>query len=361
MLSKRGLLFRCIVIALAILSLCGCAKKDDNTTTSSPSTQPANVAQAKTSEPASASTAVPAESDNDTFKPTKDITFVVGFDVGGTADIPARIIAKYMSKYAGVNVNVTNIIGSSGRVAADRVMKGNVDNHTLLHVPVGYYMQAALGQANFTYKDFEPVTLWCDSWVGLVVNADSPYQTYEEFVQAAKDNPGQLRLGTVAGTLPQLASLAIADKEGIELNMVDIGTNNKATELMGKRIDGYIDGIGQFKQYVDSGDFRCLMAFGLSGSEFPGYPGLPAAEDLGYSNIEYLLQSFGMWAPKGTSPAAIEYYSNLIKTVSEDPECQAELNALGYGTTWMDTADYTEMCGMVLDQTTEAIEVFLTN
>ena len=119
MLSKRGLLFRCIVIALAILSLCGCAKKDDNTTTSSPSTQPANVAQAKTSEPASASTAVPAESDNDTFKPTKDITFVVGFDVGGTADIPARIIAKYMSKYAGVNVNVTNInISASRRIGA---------------------------------------------------------------------------------------------------------------------------------------------------------------------------------------------------------------------------------------------------
>ena len=198
MLSKRGLLFRCVVVALAILSLCGCAKKDDKAASSSTSAQATSAVQAETSAPTSSQQAtVVSESDNDTFKPTKDITFVVGFDVGGTADIPARIIAKYMSKYAGVNVNVTNIIGSSGRVAADRVMKGNVDNHTLLHVPVGYYMQAALGQANFTYKDFEPVTLWCDSWVGLVVNADSPYQTYEEFVQAAKDNPGQLRLGTV--------------------------------------------------------------------------------------------------------------------------------------------------------------------
>ena len=32
------------------------------------------------------------------FTPEKDISFIVGFDAGGTADIPARIVAKYMSR-----------------------------------------------------------------------------------------------------------------------------------------------------------------------------------------------------------------------------------------------------------------------
>jgi len=293
------------------------------------------------------------------FKPTKDITFVVGFDAGGTADIPARIVAKYMAKYSTEDVIVTNIVGSSGRVAANKIKTTAVDNHTLLHVPVGYFLQSALGVADFTYKDFSPVTLWCDSWVGLVVRADSRFKSYAELVSYAKQNPGQVRIGSVAGTLPQLAALSIEAKEGVKLNIVDIGLNNKATELLGGRIDAYIDGIGQYKQFVESGDFRCLMAFGRSGSTFPGYPGLLAAGDAGYSNIDYLLQSFGMWMPKGTDKAVVEYYANLIEKVSKDADCIAELNKLGYGPRYESPETYTQICESVLNDTISAVQASL--
>lgn len=293
------------------------------------------------------------------FKPTKDITFVVGFDAGGTADIPARIVTKYMAKYSTEDVIVTNIVGSSGRVAANKIKTTAVDNHTLLHVPVGYFLQSALGVADFTYKDFSPVTLWCDSWVGLVVRADSRFKSYAELVSYAKQNPGQVRIGSVAGTLPQLAALSIEAKEGVKLNIVDIGLNNKATELLGGRIDAYIDGIGQYKQFVESGDFRCLMAFGRSGSTFPGYPGLLAAGDAGYSNIDYLLQSFGMWMPKETDKAVVEYYANLIEKVSKDADCIAELNKLGYGPRYESPETYTQICESVLNDTISAVQASL--
>lgn len=295
------------------------------------------------------------------FKPTKDISFVVGFDAGGTADIPARIVAKYMSKHAGVNVIVSNIVGSSGRVAANKVKTAKVDNHTVLHVPVGYFLQSALGIADFTYKDFEPVTLWCDSWVGLVVRGNSQFKTYAEFVDYARKNPNQVRVGSVSGTLPQLAALAIEEKEGIKLNIVDIGLNNKATELMGGRIDAYIDGIGQYKQFVESGDFRALMAFAHSGTNFPGYPDLLPAGDAGYTNVDYLLQSFGMWMTKGTDKAVVEYYANLIEKVSKDPDCINELNKLGYGPRYEPSAVYAEICESVLVDTVEAVQASLKN
>lgn len=293
------------------------------------------------------------------FKPEKDVNFVVGFDAGGTADIPARIVAKYMTKYAGVNITVSNVVGSSGRVAANQVKSAAPDGYTLLHIPVGYYMQAALGNADFTYEDFEPVTMWCDSWVGLVVQADAPYDTYEEFIAAAKETPGDIKIGSVSGTLPQLATLAIIDKEAVEFNMVDLGSNNKATELLGKRIDAYIDGIGQVKQYVESGDFKCLMTFSYDDAIIPGFDGISSAESLGYSDFEYLLQSFGMWMPKGTPAAVVEYYANLVKQASEDPECIAELNALGYGARSDKPGDYAENCRRVLDETKKAVEGIL--
>ncbi len=288
------------------------------------------------------------------FTPEKDISFIVGFDAGGTADIPARIVAKYMSKYAGVNVVVSNITGSGGQVAAEQVKSMEPDGYTLLHVPVGYYLQAALGNADFTYEDFTPVTMWCDSWVALVVNADSPYETYEDFVAAVRENPDTIRMGTVSGTLPQLAALAIQEKEQISFKMVDIGVDTKATELMSNRIDAYIDGVGNLSQYVESGDFRLLMAFSKEDTVIPGFEDLPSAS-LGYSDFDYLLQSFGMWMPAGTDAEVVQYYADLIKTCSEDPECIAELNALGYGARCEDPGVYAQICADTQEQTNEAV------
>lgn len=338
-----------ILLTIAmIMALAACGTTQTKETTAAPTAKSteASVDSADSEEPV-------AESEG--WKPEKDVTFVVGFDAGGAADIPARVMAKYMSKYSGVNVVVTNIVGSAGQVAAKQVMETAPDGYTLLHIPVGYYLQAALGNADFTYEDFTPVTMWCDSWVGLVVRADSPYETYEDLVAAVKEKPNTVMMGSVSGTLPQLAALAIQQKEDIAFKMVDLGSNNKATELLGGRIDAYIDGVGQVKQYVDSGDFRVLMAFAKDGTAIPGFEGLQTAGELGYSDFDYLLQSFGMWMPAGADAEVVQYWADIIKSCSEDPECVAELNALGYGARHEEPADYVAICRSVLEGTRNAV------
>ena len=137
--------------------------------------------------------------------------------------------------------------------------------------------------------------------------------------------------------------------------MMDLGVNNKATELMSGRIDAYIDGVGQLSQYVKSGDFRLLMAFAKDDTVIPGFEDLPSAESLGYTDFDYLLQSFGMWMPKGTDEKIVQYYADLIKTCSEDPECIKELNALGYGARSEDPENYAKICEKVQTKTDEAV------
>ena len=341
-----------------LLGLCACGSGAEEKA-QEPEVKEEEVKETPSEEPATEAAEEGEDQDSSeeqaAFKPEKDISFIVGFDAGGTADIPARIVAKYMSKYAGVNVVVSNITGSGGQVAAEQVKAMEPDGYTLLHVPVGYYLQAALGNADFTYEDFTPVTMWCDSWVALVVNADSPYETYEDFIVAVKENPDTIRMGTVSGTLPQLAALAIQEKEQISFKMVDIGVDTKATELMSNRIDAYIDGVGNLSQYVESGDFRLLMAFSKEGTVIPSFEDLPSAASLGYSDFDYLLQSFGMWMPKGTDEAVVQYYADLVKQCSEDPECIAELNALGYGARSEDPKTYAQICADTQEQTNQAV------
>lgn len=330
-----------------LMGLAACAPKKTAEETTPP---------AKSTENNQESTGSSEKDNSQAWKPEKDISFIVGFDAGGAADIPARVMAKYMTKYAGVNVTVANVVGSGGQVAAKQVLDTEPDGYTLLHVPVGYYLQNALGNAAFTYEDFAPVTMWCDSWVGIIVRADSPYKTYEDLIKAVRENPNTIKMGTVSGTLPQLAALRVQEQEDIEFKMVDLGSNNKATELLSGRVDTYIDSVAQVAKYVESGDFRVLMAFADADAEIPGYKDLPTAGALGYSNFEYLLQSFGMWMPANTDPAIVRYYADLIKTCAEDPECVAELNALGYGGRHEEPADYIEICRRTLEGTQEAVK-----
>ncbi len=294
------------------------------------------------------------------FVPKKAIQFIVGFEAGGTADVPARIAAKYMSEITGQNVTVANLVGSSGLVAANKVLESDPDGHTLLHVPMGYYLQNALGNTKLSYKDFSPVTIWADSWVTLVTKKGSGIKDYDDFIAKAKANPGSLKLGTVSGTLPQLAALAIAKKEGVEFNMVDLGLNNKATELLSGRIDGYIDGYGMVKTYVDSGDFEYMIIFAGETANIPGKdPNVPTTFEKGYGEIPHLYQPFGLWLPPNTPNNVVEYYVNLIKEVSENPNFQKEINALGYGARYEEVDNYVKIADATFKNTKTAISEIL--
>ena len=270
--------------------------------------------------------------------PVKDITFVVPFDAGGTADIPARIVARYMSKYSERQVVVVNMPGAGGAIGAREVMKAKPDGYTVMHVAAGIPMQYALGNITYTYKDFEPVAIWLDSYLALVVQSSSPYKTLGDLVAAAKEQPGKIRIGAVPGTIPLFAELKIMDYEQADFNIVDLALTSKAPELLSGRISAYVDGLGAVKQFVDSGDFRCLGVF--SGKRLAAYPDIPTFGEMGYENIEFLNQFFGMWAPKGTPPEAIAYLIDLLEKAAADPECKAELAKLSVDPTAVSGDDY---------------------
>ena len=259
--------------------------------------------------------------------PTKPIKFVVPFDAGGTADIPARIVARCMSKYSAKPVQVVNIVGAAGSIGAREVMKASPDGYTVLHIPAGFPQQYAMGTIDFTYENFEPITIWLESYLAFVVKADSKYKTFAEFVSAAKANPGSIKVGSVTGTLPMFAMLNIEHQTGIDLNIVDLAIGAKAPELLSGRVEAYIDGFGGVKPFVKAGQFRSLGVF--ADKRIKGSDDIPTFKELGLKDVTFLNQPFGMWAPKGTPADRIAYLEGLVKKVSEDPTCTAEIEKLG--------------------------------
>lgn len=291
------------------------------------------------------------------WKPEKNITFIVPFDAGGTADIPARVMANYMNKYSDVKFDVLNLPGSGGRVGAKEVMESKADGYTVLHVPTGWYMQKSLGIADFSYEDFEPVSLWAQSWLAVVVSGDSPYDTLEDLLAAAKANPGEIKMGGVAGTLPVLAELTMQQRADVEFNMVDIDPNGKSAELLSGRVDSYVDGFGVLKPYIDSGDFKCLGLF--ADTTPPGYDDLPLVKDHGVADVAFLDQVFGLWAPKGTPDNVLNYINEVIEKAAADPECQADMEKIAYAPLHTPREEYAAILEKSQTDTDEAVKPIL--
>ncbi len=273
--------------------------------------------------------------------PTEPITIVVPFAAGGNTDVPARIFAKYMTKYSDVPVEVINITGGSGGSAgAKEVQNSDPDGTMFVTQPVAYPMLSALGVQDYTYEDFEMVGQWLNSTLAVVVRADSEYETMDDLVAAARANPGQIGMGSVTSTLPFFAILELQSQAGVEFKLVDLAQTNKSSELLGGRVDGYVDAIGAVRQFVDSGDFRALGV--ITDVEVAGYEEIPTFAELGFDGYQYLKQNMGLWAPGGTPRAIVDYVNDLMKQAAGDPDCQAEFAQLAYKTSYMTVEDYTQ-------------------
>ncbi|MCH3918071.1 MAG: tripartite tricarboxylate transporter substrate binding protein [Spirochaetia bacterium] len=325
---RKFMLLGTLAIALLLMPSCSKQETQEKATATKTATQKTEIAT-KTENSVS----------EGTWTQKKDITWIVPYEAGGNSDVMARVYAKYLSKYAEHDVNIVNVNGAGGRTGAAQVMKDTPDGYTYLMQPVAYPMQYSLGVAKFTYKDFDMVGQWVNSTMVLVVNADSPYKTLADLAEAGKAQPKTIKMGSRTGTLPLFAVLDLEDREQVQFNVVDL-SENKAPELLSGRIDAYIDGVGAVRQYLDSGKFRCLAV--VSDTEVPGGEQYQTYKELGFKGYEYLKQSFGIWAPKGTPQGALDYMNELTKKASADKDCIAEMANLGVTPTYMTIADYTQ-------------------
>ena len=310
----KKLISLALALSMALtLAACGNSSKPSNS---------GNAAPPAASQPAASQPSGSQTPEAPAFVPERDITLVNPYEAGGTSDIPSRIYADFISKNMGGRLmNVNCIGGAGGAVGAQEVMNSNPDGYTILVAPAGYAMNYAKGGLDWTYEAFEPVCLYVTSVLAVAVRADSPYQTYQELVDAVKADPGKINMGISTGGLPQFSVYAMEAHDDMKFNTVDIGgTSVKATELLAGRVDVMIDSLGGMQSYVESGDFRLLAVF--ADSRHPAYPDVPTMLEIGFTEDEtsVMSQVFGIWAPKGTPAEAIDYIAGQFEAAANDAE-----------------------------------------
>src|SRR5512135_1565311 len=168
--------------------------------------------------------------------PTKPITLLIGYPAGGSVDICARPFTSAAGKILGQPFIILNKPGGGSSVAMAILKNEKPDGYTIGLLISGAVMGQHLRAVPYdTAKDFTPIMQYGVYLYGLVVRSDSPWKTFKEFIDYAKNNPGKIRYSTGGSGTPQhLVMERLALKEKIKWTHIPFQGNGPAvTALLG--------------------------------------------------------------------------------------------------------------------------------
>jgi tripartite-type tricarboxylate transporter receptor subunit TctC len=213
--------------------------------------------------------------------PDKPITLYVAFAAGATTDVTARALAQGAEKILGVPITVENKGGGGATVANGLLASKKPDGYSLLVTSTGSItVRPLLMKLAYTPKDFRVLMQYTFYIGGLVVPADSPWKTVDEFVAYAKKHPGMTYASSGPNTQQQIGVESFARCKGLSFKHVPTKGGSAAnTALMGKHVD-FIAGSGSHIPLVQQGTFRELVTFHVDARD-PKRPDIPVMKDIG--------------------------------------------------------------------------------
>ncbi|SDJ17093.1 tripartite tricarboxylate transporter substrate binding protein [Variovorax sp. OV700] len=262
--------------------------------------------------------------------PSRPIKIIVPFPPGGTTDILARIVGQQMSTAWGQPVLIENKAGGGATIGADMVAKSPADGYTLL-MGAAHHTIAQNVYTKLPYhfgKDFAPISVIAMVPNVIVVNANVPAQTIQEFVALAKSQPGKLNYGTAgAGTAHHMLGEMFKLKTDVDLVHVPYkGSAPAVADLVGGQIQVMFDTVTSGLPQIKAGKTRALaVTTSERSTALKNVPTLAETVIPGFNAGTW----FGLLAPSGTPPAIIQKITEEIQKTVRSPSVRKQLLDMG--------------------------------
>ncbi|GGA75080.1 hypothetical protein GCM10011385_31390 [Nitratireductor aestuarii] len=249
----------------------------------------------------------------DTY-PSRPITWIVPFAAGGITDLTSRKIAEVLTEKLGQSVIVENKPGAGGFVGTKEASLAPADGYTVVYGSSGpLSISPALDPSKVTYdpvKDFDWVHGITASPQIIVASTNMPFNTIEELVDYAKENPGKINFGSPGnGTAQHLGGELLKKAAGID--MVHVPYKAGATQMV-DLASGVIDLSFEYASvvapYVEEGKMKVIGTTGTARS--PKFPDAKTVVEAGFPdavNVGWTI----VGVPAGT-PAEIKQKLNEV-------------------------------------------------
>jgi tripartite-type tricarboxylate transporter receptor subunit TctC len=277
---------------------------------------------------ASGSTGAPALAED---YPTRTITMIVPFAVGGPADITGRIVADIFSRRLGRSVVVENVNGAGGTIGAQRAARAAPDGYTILF---GHMSTNALAPAFYPslgydpQKDFEPIGLAAEYPELLVVRKGFPAKDLHEFVAYARANANKLNVGHAGvGSISYIGCLLLNSAIGIKPTLVPFtGTAPVLNAMLAGEIDYECDPVLGTLPQVQAGAVRALAIAARKRS--PMLPNVPTSYEQGLGGFDIAVK-YAVFAPAGTPKPIVDKLAAALEEGLEEEQVKKRLAELG--------------------------------
>ncbi|MCC2099093.1 MAG: tripartite tricarboxylate transporter substrate binding protein [Hyphomicrobiales bacterium] len=271
--------------------------------------------------------------------PEKPIEIIVGYSAGGGTDVMARTVAQFLEKELGngASVVVKNMPGAGGQIGFTEVSKAAPDGYTL----GTFNLPAALAltydrNADYDVDSFTYLANFVDDPNTIVVGAESEFTSLEDFLAAAKAEPGAMTIGLSSlGGNDHFAAIMMEQASGAEFTLVPFkGAALARTALMGGHVAAGTMALSQTTAFGD--EIRVLAVLAEERSSFA--PDVPTAKELGYDVEMSSLR--GIVGPADMEPDLADRLRQALSAVNDNPEFQTMMAEQGNPMSYLSGEDF---------------------
>ncbi|HET9902442.1 MAG TPA: tripartite tricarboxylate transporter substrate binding protein [Xanthobacteraceae bacterium] len=279
------------------------------------------------------------------WEPTRPVEFIVPAGTGGGADQMARTVQGIVSKH-GLMKQPLVVINKSGGAGGEGFLdvknsKGNP--HKIVITLSNLFTTPLATGIPFNWKDLTPVAMLALDEFILWVNAEKPYTSAKDYVEAAKKANGGFKMGgTGSKQEDQIITVAIEKATGAKFIYIpQRGGGAVAVQLVGNHVDSTVNNPIEQVSHWRGGKTRPLCIFDEKPAEYSekitpdgkAWADVPTCKSQGL-DVEYLMLR-GIFMPGGASDEQVQYYVDLFKRVRETPEWKEFMKNGAFNTTFM--------------------------
>jgi tripartite-type tricarboxylate transporter receptor subunit TctC len=262
--------------------------------------------------------------------PSQAITLIVPFSAGSTGDITSRVVTKKMEESLGQAIIIENRPSAGGIVATTMVAHAKPNGYELLLYSNTQAISAGLF-AKLPYDtvgDFQMAGTFGSFAFGVLVPADSPFKTLQDFFAEAKKHPGVLNIATVSvGTTQNLTAELLKSKAGINAVIVPYNaTGDVLTALRGHHVQVAIENMAVVAPQIAAGALRVLAV--STADRYALLPTIPTVAESGLPGFDVRSWN-GIAAPRGVPAEVVERLNKAIRSATDSPDVKTQFGRLG--------------------------------
>lgn len=268
--------------------------------------------------------------------PERDIRVVVPWGAGGGTDGIVRKLTTIAETEIGASMYVENIEGGISATGISEVMGARPDGYTIgmltydsvITVP----WQALL--PNYTLDRLALIARVTSEPDALIAASSSSYESLSDIVEAAKENPGKVRIGMQnIGSRLHLAALQLQEETGTEFKLIAYpgGAAQQKEAMLNGEVEIVATSLGDFSALLNEGDARGIVEF--SDTPNPTYSDVPTAADEG---LALRMGSFiVVAAPAGVPDDVVSKIEAAYQHALESDEFQTWVADVGVTPNWL--------------------------